>query len=77
MRGNSGAVNELGTLTYYCRSCGCVIKQGAMPGLCPACGNSLPEGGFGISGDNALSETSKISGFKGRAQITSIDKKVR
>jgi len=77
MRGTGAPVNELGTYTFYCRACGCIIKQAGMPGLCPACGNDLNDRGFGISGDNAISESSTMSGFKGRPQIMSIDKKIR
>ena len=76
MRGNSAPVNELGTLTFYCRSCGTIMKQADMPNLCIACGNDLNDRGFGISGDNAVSEGS-YSGFHGQRLIQPIDKPVR
>ena len=76
MRGNSAPVNELGNLSFYCRSCGRVMKQADMPIVCSTCGSILIDSGFGISGDNALSETSTMSGIRGQPQILDIDKKV-
>ena len=76
IRGNSAPKNELGTYTYYCRACGTVHKQADMPIMCTSCGGIFLDRGFGISGDNSLSETSAYV-FKGKACIRDIDKIVR
>jgi len=87
MRGNTGvpnvAANNAGgqNFNFYCRSCGRVHKADVMPIMCKFCGNILLDRGFGISGDNALSETTDLGSDYGRrgpnGTITDIDSPVR
>ena len=77
MRGHTAPTNELGNYSYYCRACGFVMQQAEMPIICVWCGNSLPDTGFGISGEAGRVETS-LTTYPNRGHfITNIDKPVR
>lgn len=78
MRGTTAPVDASGNYTFYCRACGLVMKAKDMPGLCTWCGNDLIDKGFGISGDNGLSETSTSANYPSRGQvIVDVDKPLR
>ena len=75
-RPNSAPDNELGNKSFYCRSCGLVMKKAGTPDICTFCGSILSDQGFGISGDNSVSETS-VSTYAGRGYVvTNVDKGV-
>ena len=77
MRGTTAPTNELGNYSFYCRSCGLVMKASDMPNICTFCGSILVDQGIGISGDSSLSETSVTSGYANRGYvITDVDKEI-
>ena len=77
MRGTSGPVDANGNYNFYCRTCGKVQLLKDIPTICIWCGNELIDDGFGISGDNGLSETSSTA-YSGRGEvIVDVDKKIR
>ena len=77
MRGNTASTNELGNYSFYCRSCGKVMKRDDMPIMCDFCGSILIDRGFGISGDAALTDAS-VTTYPNRGWvIPDIDKPVR
>ena len=74
MRPNSGPKDSSDRLNWYCRQCGAVMLQKDPPTICRWCGNDLTDEGFGISGDNGLSETS-VTSYAGRGEvIVDVDK---
>lgn len=75
MRGHTASKNELGTYTFYCRSCGFMMKAKDIPNLCDWCGNVLIDRGFGISGDASASEALNTT-YANRDVLLPIDKYV-
>jgi len=59
-----------GQFTFYCRQCGRIKKSAEWPDHCASCGNTLDYEGFGVSGDNAVSNTTVGN------KIGTIDKKI-
>lgn len=49
--------NALGNYDYYCRQCGAYHNQKEWPVFCKICGNTEVIEGFGVSGDNGVSNT--------------------
>jgi len=48
-----------GTYNYYCRQCGKIHTQKAFPDMCTECGNIEIQDGWGVSGDNSISNTTE------------------
>lgn len=46
-----------GTYNFYCRQCGKIHTQEAWPDHCDECGNPEVDEGWGVSGDNSVSNT--------------------
>uniref|UniRef100_A0A6M3IQX6 Uncharacterized protein n=1 Tax=viral metagenome TaxID=1070528 RepID=A0A6M3IQX6_9ZZZZ len=67
------------TFDYYCRQCGRLHTQKEIPVLCKECGNTESDEGFGVSGDNSVSNTTttvtkRVGTF---TRVTTIDKRRR
>lgn len=68
-----------GQYTFYCRQCGKIQKSADWPDHCTWCGNTLDVDGFGVSGDNAVSNTTTTKSYTASpnlTRITTVDKKI-
>ena len=76
MRGTSGPTDVNGKYNFYCRSCGKVMLKKDISSICEWCGSILIDQGFGISGDNSVSETS-VTSYASRGEvIVDVDKEI-
>ena len=53
----TGGQRADGTYNFYCRQCGKIHTQLGWPDHCDECGNTEDYTGWGVSGDNSISNT--------------------